>query len=360
MKMNSRLIRLLLLLALLIVPTMSIQAQTPNNNDVLLFGQNYTLGEGEILNGSIAVFGGNIEIEEEAVVNGSIVIFGGNLSTNAETNINGDIAVFGGNLTVIGEVAGDIVIFGGQAVLEPDASIDGDIATFGGQVTQRPGAKVTGEITNNTPPDLDTPQVPSPPNVPNPPNAPDVPNPPDINVNVNPFWNIAGKFGQAVLIAIIGMLLTLFLQPQLDRTASAITRQPMIAGGYGLLVFAALPVVLIIMVITLILIPVAAIVALLVPLAWLFGIIALGQEVGERFTKAINQVWAPVLSTGFGTFLLMLVLGFMEMIPCIGWMPSALVTLVSVGAAVMTWFGTRNPPGYMPAPILADEVPPAS
>lgn len=352
---KSMLKRILLLLALLFLPTASIQAQTSNNDDVVLFGQNYTLDEGETLNGSLAVFGGNIEIQEDAEVNGSIAIFGGNLSIEEGAVINGDIAVFGGNLTVNSEINGDIVLFGGQAYLEAEALVDGDIATFGGQVTQAPDAKVTGEITNNTPPDIDTPEVPGVPN----PNVPDVPNTPDVNVNINPFWNVAGKFGQAALIAVIGMLLTLFLQPQLDRTASALVRQPFISGSYGLLVFIALPVALLIMVVTLILIPVAAIVVLLVPLAWLFGIVALGQEVGDRFAKAINQVWAPILSTGFGTFLLLLVVGLMELIPCIGWIPSALVTLVSIGAAVMTVFGTRTPPGYMPAPVM-DEVPPAS
>lgn len=342
--------RILLLLALLFLPTASIQAQTSNNDDVVLFGQNYTLSEGETLNGSIAVFGGNIEIQEDAEVNGSIAIFGGNLSIEEGAVINGDIAVFGGNLTVNSEINGDIVLFGGQAYLEAEALVDGDIATFGGQVTQAPDAKVTGEITNNTPPDIDTPEVP---------NVPDAPAAPDVNVNINPFWNVAGKVGQAILIAVIGMLLTLFLQPQLDRTASALVRQPFISGSYGLLVFIALPVALLIMVVTLILIPVAAIVVLLVPLAWLFGIVALGQEVGDRFAKAINQVWAPILSTGFGTFLLLLVVGLMELIPCIGWIPSALVTLISIGAAVMTVFGTRTPPGYMPAPVM-DEAPPAS
>ncbi len=350
-----RLKRILLLLALLFLPTASIQAQTSNNDDIVLFGQNYTLGDGETLNGSIAVFGGNIEIQEDAEVNGSIAIFGGNLSIEEGAVINGDIAVFGGNLTANSEINGDIVLFGGQAFLEAEALVDGNIATFGGQVTQAPDAKVTGEITNNTPPNIDTPEVPGIPN----PDVPNVPNTPDVNVNINPFWNVAGKVGQAVLIAVIGMLLTLFLQPQLDRTASVIVRQPFISGSYGMLVFIALPVALLIMVVTLILIPVAAIVVLLVPLAWLFGIIALGQEVGDRFAKAINQVWAPVLSTGFGTFLLLLVIGLMELVPCIGWIPSALVTLVSIGAAVMTLFGTRNPPGYMPAAIV-DEVPPAS
>lgn len=347
--------RLLLLLALLFIPTASIQAQTQNNNDVVLFGQNYTLDEGETLNGSIAVFGGNIDIQKNAEVNGSIAIFGGNLSIEEGAVINGDIAVFGGNMTTSSEINGDIVLFGGQAMLETKAVVNGDIATFGGQVTQAPEAKVTGEITNNTPPNIDTPEVPDVPGIP----SPDAPNPPDVNVNINPLWDVAGKFGQAALIAVIGMLLALFLQPQLDRTAGAIVRQPFIAGSYGVLVFIALPVALLIMIVTLILIPVAAIVVLLVPLAWLFGIIALGQEVGDRFAKAINQVWAPILSTGFGTFLLLLVVGLIDLIPCIGWIPSALVTLVSIGAAVMTVFGTRNPPGYMPASVV-DESPSAS
>ena len=343
---KSTLTRILLLLALLIVPTASIQAQTPNGDDVVLFGQNYTLEEGETLNGSIAVFGGNIDIKEGAEVNGSIAIFGGNITFAKDTTINGDVAVFGGNVSVEGEIAGDMVLFGGQALLESKSKVR-NIATFGGQVTQKDGAIVTGEITNNAPPEVDTP--------------PNLPAEPTVDVQVNPVWSVLGKLGRALIIAVLGMLLTLFLQPQLDRTANAITRQPLMAGGYGLIVFFALPVALIIMVVTIILIPVAAIVVLLVPLAWLFGVIALGQEVGERFAKAVNQVWAPVLSTGFGVFLLMLVIGFLELIPCFGWIPSAIVTLISIGAAVMTWFGTRNPPGYIPpTATVVEDVSPAS
>lgn len=347
----------LLLLALLILPASSVLAQDPvHNGDVVRFGQNYTLGEGETLNGSIAVFGGNISIEKDAEVNGSAAIFGGNFEIAEGVVIDGDLAVFGGNLIVSGEVKGDIVIFGGQALLESDSIVTGDIATFGGQVTQEPGAEVGGDIVHNAPPSIDAPEVPD---VPNPPEVPGIPNPPDVRVNVNPFWNIFSKLAQAVVVAAVGMLLSLFLQPQLDRTANTIVRQPLISGGYGLIIFVVLPIILIVMALTIILIPVAAVVVVLVPLAWLFGVIAIGQEVGERFAKAVNQVWAPVLSTGFGVFLLMLVIGFIELIPCIGWIPSTLVALMGIGATAMTWFGTRNPPGYIP-PVVPDEIPPAS
>ncbi|HAX71646.1 MAG TPA: hypothetical protein DCY14_18675 [Anaerolineae bacterium] len=354
MKRKTNLIRILLLLALLILPTGSVYAQSPNG-DVILFGQNYTLESGDTLNGSLAVIGGNVMIEEGATVNGDVAVIGGNISINGD--IDGDIALIGGNMSVTSSIDGDIVIVGGQANLASTALVDGNIATIGGNVQKEPGAQVTGEITNNAPPTIDVPEVPDIPS-PNTPNVPD----PDVNVSFsNPFWEFMGAIGQAIIIAGIGMLLTLFLQPQLERTGDAISRQPFAAGGFGLLTVIVVPVAAVLMAITILLIPVSLLVVFLVmPAVWVFGMVALGQEVGDRFTRAINQSWAPVLSTGFGTFLLMLIVGFVELIPCVGWLPSFLVTLVGIGGVVMTWFGTRNPPGYLPTPITAEEIPPAS
>lgn len=354
MNVKINLIRILLLLGLLTLPTGSAYAQSPNG-DIIRFGEDFTLDEGETLNGSIAVFGGNIEIQEDATVNGDIALFGGNLMVEDGVEINGDIAMFGGNITIDGTVDGDIVIFGGQVLLTSTAVVDGDIATIGGQVTQEPGAEVTGNITNNAAPSIDVPEV----NVP--PVSPNIPNP-DVSVRVNnPFWELMGAILQAVVIAGIGMLLALFLQPQLERAGEAITRQPFLAGGYGLLTFIAVPVAVVIMAITLILIPVSLLVVFLVmPAVWVFGMVTLGQEVGARFTRAINQSWAPVLATGFGTFLMMLIVGLVDLIPCVGWLPSFLVTLIGIGGAAMTWFGTRNPPGYVSAPVTVEQIPPAS
>lgn len=360
MKMKTNLVRISMLLALLVLPTSNVLAQSPGG-DVLLFGQNYTLQSGDTLNGSLAVIGGNAMIEEDAIVNGDVALVGGNLTISGD--VDGDVALVGGNMTISGTIDGDIVIVGGQVLLTETAVVDGDIATIGGNIQREPGAEVSGNITNNAPPIINVPDVPNVPNVPNAPNAPNppnVPNVPGVNVNVNPFWEIVGVFGRAFAVAAIGMLLTLFLQPQLDRVSNAITRQPLIAGGYGLLAVIVVPVAIVIMAITLILIPIALLTALVIPLAWLFGMVALGQEVGERFTKAINQTWAPVLATGFGTFMLVLVVGLVGMIPCVGWLASFLVTLAALGGVAMTWFGTRNAPGAMMQMPQEIEVPPTS
>ncbi len=353
--MKTKLPTFILLLALLFVPVSSVHAQSPDGNDVFLLGQNYTLHSDETLNGSLAVIGGNALIEEGATVNGDVVLIGGNLTING--NISGDAAIIGGNLTISGKIDGDIAVIGGQAVLSETAEVNGDIATIGGQVEKDPEAKVSGDITNNAPL-VDIPAIPNVPNVPNVPDAPNVPNVPNVNVDVNPLWNVLGVIWRALAVAAIGMLLTLFLQPQLERVADAITRQPVMAGSFGLLAIVVTPLAMLIMIVTLILIPVAIVVALLVPLAWLFGMVALGQEVGERFTKAINQIWAPVLSTGIGTFLLVLVAGFIGMIPCFGWLLAFIITLFAIGGVAMTWFGTRTAPGTgISQPV---EVPPAS
>lgn len=346
MTIKTQLTTLFLLLALLFLPTSSAHAQSPGG-DVVLFGQNYTLGSDETLDGSLAVFGGNATIEEDASVNGDIALFGGNLTIDGD--VNGNIALFGGNLTISGKVDGDIVVGGGQVSLTETAVVDGDIATIGGQVTQEPGAQITGEIVNNAPPF-------GVPNVPNTPDIPNVPNTPNFDLSFNPFWEIAGVLGRALAVAAIGMLLTLFLQPQLESVADTITRQPLMAGSFGLLTLVVAPLAILIMSLTLILIPVALIVAfVIIPMAWLFGMIALGQEVGERFTKAINQTWAPVLATGFGTFLLLLIGGFVGLIPCFGWLLSFIVSLIAIGGVVMSWFGTRSTPSMMPPQM---QVPP--
>lgn len=353
LKMKSNLVRITLLLALLLVPTSNVFAQS-SGGDVFLLGQNYTLKSGDTLNGSLAVIGGNAMVEEESSINGDVVLVGGNL--NLIGDVDGDVALVGGNLTISGVVDGDIVIVGGQALLTETAIVKGNIATVGGNVEKEPGAEVTGTITNNAPM-VDVPNVPDVPNIPNTPNVPGVPT---IRVDVNPFWEIAGVFGRAFAVAAIGMLLALFLQPQLDRVNLAITRQPLMAGGYGLLAIIIVPTAIVIMAITILLIPIALLAAFILPLAWLFGMVALGQEVGDRFTKSINQVWAPVLSTGFGTFMLVLIVGLVGLVPCVGWLASFLVTLTALGGVAMTWFGTRNAPGGMLQPTVVDEIPPTS
>ena len=338
----SRSLTLLVLLFMLLAPASPAYAQSGGPGKIV-FGENYTLKNGDSLDGDLVVFGGSVTVEKGADLNGNLVVFGGQVSSNGNLN-------------------GDVVVIGGQIALAEKAVVTGDVVTIGGQVNQAEGAVIKGQVVNNVSPKMQIPDTVVRPHI----------NPPHITINSNPFWTAAGIFYRAVIIAALAMLVVVFLKPQMEHVSQAIVKQPLMSGGVGLLTVFGGPisilVIAVIMVVTLILIPVAVLVvfagALAIALAWLFGVIALGNEVGERFTQSINQSWAPVLTAGFGTFLLMLVGGAIGQIPCVGWLFTTLIALVGIGAAVLTRFGTRSiqpvaVTAYNP-PASSDQLPPAS
>jgi peptidoglycan/LPS O-acetylase OafA/YrhL len=103
----------------------------------------------------------------------------------------------------------------------------------------------------------------------------------------------------------------------------------------------------------------------------LFGIISIGQEIGERFARAIRQNWTPVIATGIGTFVLVFIVASIQSLNslapfllCLTLIVPILVGLLAVGAVVVTRFGTRPVQGpgltVYPPPANSGQVPPAS
>jgi len=338
MKITFKFFTLFLLLALLLVPTSAAHAQgpDPDGGGRVIFGSNFTLESGDTFDGDLVVFGGNVTIEEDASLNGDLVVIGGTIKSNGETT-------------------GSVVVVGGQVSLEESALVAGDLVTIGGQLERAEGAKIEGDIVNNVAPNFTFPNGRIPPTVPGVPDVPVVPSVPhpDFNINFNPFAQVFWIFFWAVVVSAFSMLLMLFWQPQIERTGKAIISQPLMTGAIGLLSLVVAAVLF------LTILP-----PILLAFAWLFGVVALGLEVGERFSKAVNQVWSPVLTIGFGTFLLMLVGGAIGLVPCLGGLALFLLGMVGVGGSIITWFGTR--PIQAPAmtvyspPTDTGQVPPAS
>jgi len=335
MKNTFKLITFVLLLALMFLPTSTVFARSASSRLLdgrVIFGDNFTLQSGDTLTGDLVVFGGNVQIEEDATVRGDMVVIGGNVNLN-------------------GTVTGSTVIVGGSTSMSESSVVRGDLVTIGGSLSRDPGSEIGGEVVTNIPaPDIQIPDIP----VPNVPNPPSPPNPPEVNFDFNPLGSFFRMFGTAIAVSLLAMLASLFLQPQIERVSQAVVGQPVITGSIGLLTGVLAPFVLVILAVTIILIPVVALAAIALALAWLFGLIAIGTEVGERFTRAINQTWAPPLTAGIGTFLMMIVVGSIGLIPCIGWLATTLVALLGVGGVVLTLFGTQNYPRVV-APVVSPE-----
>ena len=316
MKLKFRILTFFTFLALFVLPTRTAYAQGPDGGRVI-FGNDFTLESGDTYSGDIVVFGGNVMIEEEAELKGNLIVFGGT-------------AVSDGGIT------GDVVIIGGQVDLNDAAVVTGDVVTIGGQLERAEGAEVRGDVVNNLPPDIQIPEAQIPPEI----NIPDQ----VVNVRFNPFMEFGRVLGSAVFMGVLGMLATLFFRDRLDRVSQAVIAQPLAASSIGLLTI----VVMVFVGITIILLPFVLLGLIPLAFAWLFGIISIGQEVGDRFAKALRQDWEPVVTTGLGTFALVFVIASIQSVnsllpfmACVTWIIPALVGLLAIGAVVVTRFGAR-------------------
>ncbi len=328
MKTNLKFLTFLLALSLIFVPTQTAAARGIGDGPVI-FGGSYTLRSGDSLNGDVVVFGGTVMIEAGAVVNGSVV-------------------VFGGTLTLDGQVDGDVVLLGGAAMLGEASLIDGDLSLVGATLNRADGALVNGDITYSEPSfTLNTPpSIPSVPNVPGVPEVPGVPNVPGIprvpfEIHGNPLWIGLSVFGRSIAMALLALLVALFLEEPTRRVGESVVGQPAIAGGLGFLTIILTFVASIVLLLTIILIPVSILAVLAFFAALFYGWIALGFEVGLRFTKMIKQDWALPLTATFGTWLLTIISATISLIPCVGWLVPFILSTVALGGVIMSRFGSQ-------------------
>ena len=295
--------------------------------DKFVFGGTYTLAAGEELDGSLYVIGGSATLENGSHVTGDVMLAGGTLQSN-------------------GRIDGDVLAVGGLVDLGEFSVVGGDVASLGAQIIKADGARIEGTERNLAGGPIQF-------------KLPGGVTPPRIDVLVNPVWNVLSFFFTAFLWAVLAIMVVLFLPRQVERTSQAVVTQPLISGGLGLLTLVVVPPLLVLIAITLIGIPISLVGAFLLVIAWAFGMIAVGAEVGKRLAQVLKQEWAFAVAAGLGTFTLVVVVnGFESLIPCIGWLARLLVAMVGIGAVLLTRFGTQV---YQPSspPTTPQGGPPA-
>jgi len=305
---------LLLAITLLAVPASALAAPIAQPaGDEVIFGDSYTLAAGQVLDGNLVVFGGNVSIEAGATVLENLVVFGGNVELD-------------------GTVLGDLVVIGGNVDLRATAVVEGDLVNPGGNINRAPGAEVRGNLVT------------------------------EFNFGwlrgmdgfrVGWGFNGAWQLIKAVAMAAIALLVAFLVPDHLRRTSDSIVKNPVTAGGLGLLTLILTPFALVITIITCVLPP---IILLVVGLASLFGWVALGFELGRRLALALHADWSLLIQVTLGTFLLTLAAGFITWIPCIGWLAGILLGAVGLGAALLTRFGTLKEP-EVPQPAATKAKP---
>jgi hypothetical protein len=317
--MRAFLPAMLVAVLLLSLPVQALAAQATR----VIVGGTFTLESGETLDESLTVVGGTVVLEEGSTV-------------------NGDIFVLGGSLEVNGIVNGDIVATGGYIQLGEGAVVDGDITSAGGYVDQDAGAQISGEMQSELSGPL--PLV-----------IPGITRLPALDISFSPVWNGLWFLAQVLMLSALAVLLAMFLPKHLERVDRTLVSQPLIAGGLGLMTAVIVPFVVLFLVITICLIPVALVGLVALGILLLFGWVAFGLEVGKRLAVLFKQQWAEPISAGVGTFVLTLVIGGVGKLWCIGWLFPTSVCLVGLGAALLTRAGTQDYPETVSA--LAADVP---
>ncbi len=326
--MKSKLL-IALLIAVLVATILPVGALAKElREDRIIFGDNYTLRSGDELNGNLVIFGGSAVLEVDSTVFGDVVILGGNLDAD-------------------GLITGSVISIGGNVDLGDNATVQKDIVVFGSNLDQALGASVQGDIIDEMAGPLAF-------------NFSENMRTPVFRLGVNPFFEVVWFGLRALLWAILAVVLVLFLPKQFDQIGRTVVQQPIVSGGLGLLTMFIAPVVLVLLLITLICSPLSLLGILVLAVAWAFGLIALGLEVGSRLAKILNQEWAPALSAGVGTLLLVIVLnGVQAVIPCVGWVFPAIAGMVGLGAVILTRFGSQPYPQAAPFEAAPPPPPPA-
>lgn len=336
--MKRFLLTLLLAVSLLFVSAAPAWADDGGGGKVI-FGDNFTLKDGETIDGDLVVLGGNVTVEDGATVTGSVV-------------------VFGGSVEMAGRVEQDVTVIGGSVRLLETAVVEGALSTAGGSISKADGAQVLGGENEGF--TIERPRVPA------------APSP------VNMLLNVMGQtFSAGVLAVVAGVLalaLMAFLPAHTTRVSAALTSAPIESGLLGFLTLLALPIVLVIVTLTICLSPLSLIGGVMYGAALFLGWVALGLALGNRTAQAFKQTTlSPAVWAAGGTFVLTLavnLLGVMarvgDMLSNYGGWPVALVmgcanffiplTLASLGmgAVVITRFGAQ--PYFKaarPAPVAA-------
>jgi hypothetical protein len=295
------------------------------------------------------VAGGTFTLESGELLDGSLIIFGGTAATEQSSLVGGDVVVLGGIVTIDGTVEGNVVGVGGVVNLKENAIVEGDLTAVAATLNRDPGAQINGQVITEFnfspgltifPETLDFPRTYT--------QFEPIFNPVGFTI-----WRVVWFIFRTLLWGALAALVAMFLPNPTSRTSQAIVKQPVMAGGVGLLTIIAAPIILLLFLITCILSPVSLLGALVLVVAWVFGRIAIGLEIGHRIGKTFDRDWPIPLAAGVGTFALALVVDSLgTFLPCVGWLIPTLVGLFGLGGVVLTRFGTQSYP-----PEDAEEAP---
>ena len=298
--------------------------------------------EGRI-NGGAIITAGRINIA--GTVQDDVLAVSGAFTLWPQGQIGGDLRLASGDAEISGAVGGDLVVAAGSVIVA--GQIGGDIRTLAGKVIVLPGAVIGGRIVTRGPGTIDV--------------SPDarvlggsVPEQQQQQRRREnrslPQTLIGGTIMFALLqLPVVGLgtlmvgLLFLAVFPQFAEAASGVARTQMgLSVVAGFLVLAAAPITVVILAVTILGLPLAALIGvtlmLLLVVSYGVGTVTLVSAVWQRFR--VGGASGLSLPPGFWRralylFVGLAVLSFLSHVPMAGWLAFWGPTLVGFGALII-------------------------
>jgi len=249
-----------------------------------------------------------------------IVKIGANAGVPLGTTVKSVVSI-GGSVSVAGEVTEDVVSVGGNVWLKPTARVRGKVAAVGGIVRKEPGAKVAGEITEVTMPQqftcfsmLGTKYAPS------------------VVYLASVFAALLSFLG----ILAIGIAAGLFFPRRVGWVSVAIERHPVKSFLWGLLWILLIVPILALLVVSIIGIPLVLIEFVAYGVALVLGYVSASQVIGKKLLSSFKRYNQPMITEIIWGIV---ILALINLVPVLGSLVVAIVSVMAIGACWMTRFG---------------------
>lgn len=273
--------------------------------------------------------GGRLDIEAGDVAREEIVMMGGAVTIDGDARR--DVVVLGGELTING-TARDVVSVAGSMRLGPDAHIRGDVVSVGGSLSRSPGAQIDGEVVNVGISGLDS--------------APWLSDWGGWSMGrwwgLTPF-HVAARTTQFIYWLLLAVLTVALVGDRVSSASRSIEHEPIRLGVIGLVGFFALALLsCLFFVLSFLLIGIPFLIAALLGwwLAYIFGMVAVFQLLGQKLMVVLGKPDSAQLGlvlAGGAT------LGVLHYFPFVGSLIWTVAAFLGLGAVFATRFGTNRP-----------------
>ncbi|MGH2597080.1 MAG: hypothetical protein ACRDH7_14120 [Actinomycetota bacterium] len=238
---------------------------------------------------------------------GEVVVFSGRVTVDGV--VRGDVVVLDGQITVSGQVSGSVIALDGSVRLLATAQVGGDVLAHD-DVIVADGASVGGRMNQH------------------------------VSFNLSGPLRAVGAFlswlAVAVSTLVLGLLFALAAPHALDRTATAVLTAPWRSAGWGLVLAAAVPVLAVGMIASVVGVPLGLGVLLAIALLTFVGAVVTAHAVGRALIGEARGATTSFLA-GWG------IATVVGLIPYVSGVVFGLSAVYGTGATAVAVWRARGP-----------------